>query len=325
MIDVFRMFFRGWQPLIILLCLLLATLFESIGLASVLPLITVTLGEGRDKVSPLEQAVFDALNWAGLPIDFGFLLLLIIGGLTAKQLFEIWAGNYIGGIVAGIATDFRIALMDGLLRARWSYFAGRPRGHFLNALGAEIQSAATAYEAAAKVLAQAVAAIAYLGLALAVSWRLFLIALLIGTISSVILNRLVYRARRLGRKQRRLSRQLAGHLTDLFTGLKPLKAMSRHFDLARLLARQTHRINRIFRQQIINRTIVSQLRDPIEAGLLAVAFYVAVRPVRFGGAAIAVGRRPPWQDGQGTGQVAAIPANRLGRQPVLLGNSERNR
>jgi len=278
MTELVRIFFHaGWRrPLAVLTCLLLATLAESVGLATVLPIFsTATQGSDRPR-SALDQAVFDTLDALGLPADFGLLLVIVVIGFTLKQLLSFWAGRFVGSVVADLATGFRLELVDRLLEARWGYFADAPRGRFLNAIGTEAQGAASAFESASKAIAAAVSAAAYLVLALLVSWKLFLVALAIGGVSGFLLMRLVKRARRYGKQQVRLNKEMIGDLTDVLTGLKPLKAMGKHLNLAKLLRRQSKALHRTLRRQVINRALVTQLREPIEAAFLAVAFYLAI-------------------------------------------------
>ncbi|MCW5752728.1 MAG: ABC transporter ATP-binding protein [Alphaproteobacteria bacterium] len=278
--EILKIFFRtgGWRrQAMVLGCLLLAVLAESIGLASVLPLFSVALGEGGSPRSALDRAVYSMLDFLRLKPELNILLLIVVVGFSLNQLLAIWSKSHVGAIVARIATEFRLSLVDLLLQARWRYFAGQPAGRFLANISSEAQTAATAYQDAARVITQAVHAASYLLLALLVSWQVFLAAVAVGLVSSLVLRRLVTSSRRHGRKQVKHSRLLLADLTDILTGMKPLKAMGKHLNLAPLLASHSRRVHRALRRQVTARAFVQHLREPIEVACLAGAFYVAIR------------------------------------------------
>ena len=97
------------QSLIMLVCLLLATVAEGIGLSSLLPLLSLAAqagtGVSTDPSSPvgkggLAQAVNNALVGVGLQPSIGLLLMIIVGGMALKAGFVLLAQKQIGYTVA---------------------------------------------------------------------------------------------------------------------------------------------------------------------------------------------------------------------------------
>jgi ATP-binding cassette, subfamily C, bacterial len=103
-----------WQSLVMLACLLLATVAEGIGLSSLLPLLSLAAQAGMGaSTGPdslvgkggLAHVAGDLLLSVGLEPSIGLLLVLIVGGMTLKAGFILLAQKQIGYTVAQVATD----------------------------------------------------------------------------------------------------------------------------------------------------------------------------------------------------------------------------
>ncbi|HJY80355.1 MAG TPA: hypothetical protein VKK81_04655 [Candidatus Binatia bacterium] len=103
-----------WQSLVMLACLLLATVAEGIGLSSMLPLLSLAaqagMGASTSPDSPvgkggLAHMASDLLLSVGLQPSIGLLLVLIVGVMTLKARFTLLAQKQVGYTVAQVATD----------------------------------------------------------------------------------------------------------------------------------------------------------------------------------------------------------------------------
>ncbi|MFZ8915101.1 MAG: ABC transporter ATP-binding protein, partial [Pseudomonadales bacterium] len=65
----------------------------------------------------------------------------------------------------------RLRLLQGILRSRWTYFAGQSPGKLANAMSTEAYRASLAYVMGVRVLALAIESLIYGVFAFAVSWE----------------------------------------------------------------------------------------------------------------------------------------------------------
>lgn len=244
------------RAVIIVSGLVLAGFAETVGYGTLLPALTVAVGNGVGEPSSwLQSTVIWALNWVGVPSDsLGILLLIVIAAITAKNALMIWAMNYVGYEVAEIATGLRLKLIDTLLNVRWSYYARQPVGRFANAVSNEAARASEAYGCSANLVANLVQAAIYIALALLlVSWQLGLLTLLLGAAITYALKPLIRMARKAGRRQTQYTHDLVMRLTDTLTGIKPLKAMARHVRFGALFASEARAVNKALRRQVFGK------------------------------------------------------------------------
>ena len=276
--GVIRIFFTTspTRAIMVVGSLVLAGFAEGIGYATLLPALTIFVGEGGGKPSWLQTTITWALTAVGIPTDsLGILLLIALTAITAKNLLLTWSSNFVGYEVAEVATGLRLKLIDTLLRVRWSYFARQPVGRFANAVSNEAARASEAYSASANLMAYLVQAAVYVILTLLVSWQLGALSLIVSAIISYALKPVVRMSRKAGRRQTQHTHDLVTRLTDTLIGIKPLKAMARHVRFGALFAADARSVNKALRRQVWGKQAVRSGQDEMlfasGCGLLYVA------------------------------------------------------
>lgn len=283
--PLFFIFARRYpqRTLSVLLCLLLAALAEGIGLSSLLPLLglatkshpdlpgTVTPGASR-----LERFVVTLLGSVGLQPTIEVLFLTIIGGMTLKAGLVLLAQQQVGYAVAHVATDLRLALVRALFAARWEYYIRQPLGALTNAFATEAARAAQAYLYSATIVMLVIESLLYTFLAVIVSWQATIGALVVGVVIVYALHHLVRISRRAGARQTVLLKAVLGRLTDVFSAVKPLKAMAREATSGLLIEGETQLLNRAFQREILSKEMLRALQEPLVVISLAGGLYLAL-------------------------------------------------
>jgi ATP-binding cassette subfamily C protein len=274
--NILKIFFsaRGTNPWIVLLCLVVASLCEGIGLATMVPLLGAASGSADS--SFVSRAVFDTLASIGLHPSLGTLILVLVGGMLLKSLISLLVMRKVGYANAEVANTMRVQLIRQLLGVRWSYLLQHPSGRIANAFSGEVGRSQQAYQLAAQFVAEAVQTVVLLGLALLVSWKLALASLTIGFATGAAVHFLVMRAKKAGRAQTQLTKELVSLLTDTLDNLKPLKAMGAQHEFVGFFEKRLHRLRRALRKQVVNREALRNGQDALLALCLGTAAYIAI-------------------------------------------------
>lgn len=277
MLSVLRIFFgaRGTNPWSVLGCLLLAGLFEGIGMASLLPLLTLTLENGASD-SPIMQVVASVLAVFGLSMSLGSLLLLGFLGILMKAILHTIAMRHVAITVAEVATGLRLQLIKQLLDVRWEYFTRQPVGLIANAISVDATRSGQAYLTAANFLSNAIRTAVYGGIALMVSWKLALAALIVGLAIAASLHFLVRKTRRAGRRQTETTAELVTYVSDALGNIKPLKAMGKQGGFSELFERKIEQLKKALRRQAISQYLRKNIEEVLTAGAIVTGFYLAV-------------------------------------------------
>ena len=277
MLSVLRIFFnaKGTNSWTVLAGLVLAGLAEGIGVANLLPLITIMIGADTD-ASPFSAMLIDLIEAAGLPPEPYVLVLLIIASITAKALFTLIAMRHVGYAVAEVATGLRASLVSNLLRGRWTYFVTQPVGRMANAMSNEATRAGRAYQIAAEFISDTVQVLVYLIIALLVSWQLTLLALLGGAVIVGVLGFLVRTARKAGLKQTNRTRYMVTYLTDVLNNMKTLKAMARQAAFAAYLDKQIAGLRKALRRQVTSTEALKSFQEILTTVVMGAGLIFAI-------------------------------------------------
>lgn len=261
-----------------LLALLLAGLVEGIGLTALLPMLNLAMRQGNDAAaeSASGQFVTSALHTIGVTPSIESLLLILVVGVILKSALVLIADRKVGYTVAHVATDLRLALLRALLGSRWEFFLSQPTGSLANAAATEVMRASQAYLHGAIMATLFVQAMVYAAVALLVSWQATLASCVAGFGLLVVLNVLVKKTKKAGRKQTVLLQSLLTRLTDSLQSVKPLKAMGREQLADSLLETDTVKLNRAMRKEVYSKAMLKSLQEPILILLIAAGLYAAL-------------------------------------------------
>jgi ATP-binding cassette subfamily C protein len=276
MIEIFRIFFtaKGTNPFYVIGFLVLAGLFESLGLTTLLPIVAYAT-ESAPGTSPIYHIVDQILIFFGLTPAIGTLLVMLVVAIFAKAIFSMAAMTYVGFAVARVATGLRLRVIRQLLAVRWGYFSDQSIGRVANAVSDESTRSGTAYMTAANFLRSTIEAIGYTVIAILVSWKLAITALFIGCSVALSLYIFVRMARRAGRQQTQRTSQLVTHLTDTLNNIKPLKAMARQGLFAVVMEKRIHQMRRALQKQVISQYAFKYIEEFLVVAIIAGGFYAA--------------------------------------------------
>ena len=275
--NILKIFFEAevnsWG---VLVALVLASIVEGFGWASVVPLLSVLMPEQTGNLSGVTEWTREALLSVGLPMTIEVLLIFFVVTMIAKSLLRFWAMTFVGTAVADLSTGLRSQLIRNIFNVRWSYLVDHPLGLFTNAIAGQVQKASMAFEIAATFFAQVLQSITYLAVAFLVSWPLALGAIALGAFMVVALHVLVRIARKAGNRETKRGRELVVFLTDTLINIKPLRAMMRQEAFGNLLNRKITALRNAIRSRVISGEALEASQQILIAVILGIGAYIAI-------------------------------------------------
>jgi ATP-binding cassette subfamily C protein len=279
------------QSIIMLFALLLAGFAEGFGLSAMIPLLSIVAGSqysggqidpgsvaGTD--SAAERVVRESLEFVGLTPTVEVLLAVIFCAIILKSVLVLFANKRVGYTVAQVATDLRLELLRALLATRWEFHLRQPVGSLANAMATEAQRACKAYLCGANMIIGLVQAAVYVCVALLVSWKAVLAALVAGLVIFYGLRRLIAKARRAGERQTQLLKSLLAYLTDSLQSIKPLKAMALQHLSESILRKETTKLNEALRKEVLSKEYLRAFQEPLRIAFILLGFYAATILIR---------------------------------------------
>jgi ATP-binding cassette subfamily C protein len=230
--------------------------------------------------------VEETLSFLGVTPTLEMLLLVVLCAIILKSILVLLANKQVGYTVAQIATDMRLQLLRALIASRWEFHISQPVGSLANAMATEGNRASKAYHSGANMTIALIQACVYIGVAFLVSWKATLAAMAAGLIIFYALKSLVGKASRAGVRQTKLLNSLMTHLVDSMQSIKPLKAMALENLAESILFKETNKLNKALRKQVLSKEYLRALQEPLRFGFLLCGLYVALIYLRLPAATV---------------------------------------
>lgn len=261
--------------------LLIAGLFEGLGLSLLMPMLAIVISGSGTLVaeetsginSTLVQMVRDFFETFGLTPSIGAILILFVALMIIKSLIMLAAHKQVGYTMAAIITDLRLKLVRALFKTRWEYFITRPAGSLTNSIATEATRSAGAYMEGIRIITAGLHAIVYIAVALLVSWKATLAALAMCMIVIILFRRYIRKSKKAGLRQTKLLQSLMSVMTESMVMIKPLKTMGREHLADTVLQKKISALKKVIKKQIYASIALSAFRDPIMIAFLAAGLY----------------------------------------------------
>jgi ATP-binding cassette subfamily C protein len=274
MLKLFLFFSRGrmGKSLATIAMLIVAGIAEGMGLATLLPLIRITMDDGESDWVPsdLERSVESWIEGVGITLTFPSVSLVFLALLSVKAGCILSAKRRVGYQAARTVTEMRLALLRGLLTARWSYFTQQPIGGLANSFGTEANRTEKAYSNLFLAIQQLVLTFSYVAVASALAWQLVVGAAIGGAVMWGLMHGYVVFAGRAGRKQTSVTSSFLARVTDGLQSMRLLKATAQEDAIGPILAANTRDLKRSTKRQVHAKASLTALNEPL-IGLFVVA------------------------------------------------------
>jgi ATP-binding cassette, subfamily C, bacterial len=261
--------------------LLGAGLMEGIGMAMILPLLSIT-GDSASTGSTMEVVVVKVFEFLELSPTLTVVLILLMIAMIGKSLLIFVARLQADFTVAQIATDLRMSLISGLMSAQWKYFVQQQTGAISNSISMEAARAADFYKGTFKLLAALVQVLGYGIVALLVSWQVAFATAGAAIFLVLIFVPLIKMARSGGQEQSASFEALSAKIVDGLRGIKSLRAMACEDRLAPILETETNNLNSALRKTAVSFEASESFREPVIVLFMCLGMYVSVGVLGFG-------------------------------------------
>src|SRR5688572_20358054 len=144
------------QRIIVIVGVCVAGIFELVGFAAIIPLLSVMSPEtdmemgGRREA--IHKAIESAFNAVGLPMELPTLLLAILLFMVIKAVISIAVTRYVASVMTRINTAARLDVIRTLMHARWSFYARQRLSRLVSAAGESSNAMGEAFQLSTDML-----------------------------------------------------------------------------------------------------------------------------------------------------------------------------
>ncbi len=260
------------QRTIVVIGLTIAGMFELFGLATIVPLIlALDPSAGLDvggRKGMIRDVIAEAFNSVGLPMNFVTLLLVILLFLVIKAAVGIQVMRYVTGVMARINNEARLTIIRTLMQARWSFYTRQRLSRLVAAAGESSNAVGEAFQISADLLTSMFRILVYLFVCYVIAPPMVLVAAAAAVIMAVSYGQLVRRSKRAAKAQNKAMSRMKADLTDIFIGIKSIRAMGRQAQMATLLSADSDELDERMKSRVLSAEYAEELQAPLIAGCL---------------------------------------------------------
>lgn len=277
MLRTIKLFFgtREANPYLVVLCLLLASLSETVGIGTLLPVVSMAAGVDSPAGSKIGSYIASVLGWIGLPATLGSLVTMVAIFMVLKSVLSFTALAYAAHAAARVSMSLRRRLIAAVFNARWGFFSNQKSGGLSNVMGTDASRAGEAYVISANVVSSTIQATAYVLIAFFINWKLALLGVLTGGVMALLLHTFVRTARKASYKQTDRTSHLLSNMVDTLANIKPLKSMHRYEPMLASITRIFAKLRQSFITRELSKAALAQSGDAFIAIVAAVGIYIA--------------------------------------------------
>ena len=256
--------------------MIISSLLEGFGVMTLILAVQIVTGDLSAVDGGILAGIVTALEWIGLGTKLGpvlFATVVLILGKTLIQFSIIVFGEY---LAADIQARARQRMIRATLNAKYSFFLRHRVGRFVNALSTEVSSVAGLFVLICRSATMAVNIIVYLGVAVALSVKISIAAMVVAVLMTFVFSGLVGITRRTAEATTALNKAFVTRLTDGLGGIKTLKVMGCEPFLGPHLEREVLQLKKEQIKGQIAKQVLIDSREPFIVLFLSIGLYLAI-------------------------------------------------
>ena len=261
---------------LLVLALSLNSLLEGFGIATLVPLVVLALGQDSGSMPPIAIYILNIMDALGLPHEAWMLALLAAGALVAREILSFVILTLTGFVITDIEARLRRRLFNAIVRTRWTWFHDQQLGGMALSLANFTASAASAMDRTVKSLAVLIRTIVYVVLIVLVSPVLALLVALMAILLFVPLLLLLKLSKKYSSRYAGAAAALSANFADVFASVKTIKAMGLEQGIQPLFERFIQRMRKAKRRMTVTSQGMTTLQNITTIILIFSVLYIAI-------------------------------------------------
>lgn len=257
---------------VVVVGLTIAGILELFGMATIVPLILAIDPNGGLNIGGSKGMIRDAVahvfGMVGLPMTFVTLLFVILMFLSVKAVISILVMRYVTDVMARINNDARLTVIRRLMQARWSFYTRQRLSRLVTAAGESANAFGEAFQISADLLTSLLRILVYLLVCYIIAPAMVLVAAAAAVIMALSYGQLVRQSKRAAKAQNKAMSRMKADLTDIFIGIKSIRAMGRQAHMATLLSADSEALDERMKSRVLSAEYADELQAPLIAGCL---------------------------------------------------------
>ena len=274
LLGLFRRYI-GRRLYVVFILSLMAALTEGIGIALLVPFLSVLDSSGVAEANMPEslRRIVDALGVAGsmpkILACIGLAMLLKSAIQVTNQMYGLW-------LTTSLRRELKARVFDAYATMTYRYYARHSTGHFLNVLGTQVGGLISAFGQLKAFVIRLIQATAYLFVVMMLTWQFGLLAIAMGGLMYLLFRKLNNYVRELSRETSLETSQLNKQLVQSLQAFKYLRSTNMMGGLRQRVMASIDRVTDHVHKKSMWGIVTEQVAEPVTIILVIAVISVQV-------------------------------------------------
>tara|TARA_R110000796_G_scaffold71409_5_gene162212 strand:- start:80650 stop:82422 length:1773 start_codon:yes stop_codon:yes gene_type:complete len=275
-LELYRLYRQhiGNKFYILFVMQLLSALFEGVGIALVLPLLSRfgTSGGGSNDSDFIENI----LEKIGLPTSDNWLVILIVLAFYSKAIILFLNGAYQAKITSHLEYEVRKDVITAMNGSDFSAFSTFNSGHYMNLIISQVKKAMFAFSLSVIIVSGMLYSLVFLGLAFWLNWSFAALVILLGSGALFVFRYIGRKVKRISTKDVEANNKLGQLCVQYISGFKYLKATQKMDAVLAHLFEVMQKLKEYFYKKQLASAFSQAINEPILLTVLVAAVFISV-------------------------------------------------
>ena len=263
--DIAKFFLKNYSKtsFILVFSFILIALLESVGIISLLALLSLFFDNTSDKTSLIYDKLNIFFNYFSIDITLFSILTFIVLLICFKCFINFFAFRYISIITHNFAMNFRKNLMKNIISSNWQYLSSKPLGSYFSLLNVNASNSASIFININRLIASSINVSIFLFFSYFISSIGTLFGIIVGIIIFTLLNKIIIYGEKNAEGINRQIKLINSKIADYLKGIKFLKSMAKEKYLNDQFNKDFTILRKFETRLAISKFLLSVAREPI--------------------------------------------------------------
>ena len=273
--EIIKFFLRNYLKisLFLILCFIIIALLESVGIVSLLALLSLFLDQTSTQSSFIQNKLAYIFKFFKTDVSLLSILIFITILICTKCIINFFAFRYISIITHKFSMNFRNNLIKNVISSKWTFLSSKPLGSYFSFININAPNSASIFININRLIASSINVSIFLIFSAFISPYGTFFGILIGLIIFLFLNKIIIYGEKSAEGINSQIKLINSKISDYLKGIKFLKSMAKDYYLNSLFNKDFQILRKYETSLAISKFLLSIMREPIIVIFLCVLIY----------------------------------------------------
>ena len=267
----------GRRIAVAILLAMVLTILQGTGILLLFPLLELIGITNTGSASEFSQQLNQWFGYFNLSPSLLIIITIFLAVVSLRELLTLLQSVLHATIQQSLVVKLRLDLFEAVTYLDWLHFCQSKPTVFMQTLIGDISRISVGTQSLITLLTTSLLTICYLGIALAISWKMTVIVCICGLVSVLFLRQSFRKAGQLGMRQTEMNNKLFALLSEHFSALRLTKTYATQQQSVKLFKNQSEGMKQLFIDSMLNQAQLTTRFNLLSVVVFCLFLVIAIK------------------------------------------------